>query len=151
MSLICCRRMIIGLLCFPLVGFSADSSSQSGRAAKQDIFIVDPVFAVQVIRIMGRQVLEHCLTNYPETRTSVMAEWEAWPYSKVKIDIFVNGKHFDNESSLRAYAEQKFPLASLPMEEGRNLCATYPLVLKKMSGAIPADRTAQFISTNPSP
>lgn len=144
------QRFAIGLLCFPLVGFAADSSPQSGRSANQDIFIIDPVFAVQVIRIMGRQILEHCVTNYPEMRTAVMAEWDAWPYSKLKIEIFVNGQHFDNESSLRAYAEQKFPMASVPMEEGRNLCATYPLVLKKMSGAIPADRAAQFISSNPS-
>ena len=55
---------------------------------------VDHVAAVHVAVVVGTEVKRLCVEKFPEIAAQVEQKFDAWPLSKTKIQILVNGKEY---------------------------------------------------------
>src|SRR5437762_12275172 len=55
---------------------------------------VDHVAAVHVAVVVGAEVKRLCLEKFPDIAPQIEQKFDAWPLSKVKIQILVNGKEY---------------------------------------------------------
>ncbi|HEY7165743.1 MAG TPA: hypothetical protein VIB79_14350 [Candidatus Binatia bacterium] len=82
-------QIVLGVLLLSVVTVAESlAAEESGHPP------VDHVAAVHVAVVVGTEVKRMCVERFPEIAPLVEEKFNAWPLSKVKIQILVNGKEY---------------------------------------------------------
>jgi len=82
-------QFLFAILLAAALGISASAKAEESGTAP-----VDHVAAVHVAVVVGAEVKRLCVEKSPEIAPQVEQKFDAWPLSRVRIQILVNGKEY---------------------------------------------------------